>query len=72
MTETGSGESSKPASIQARSASKGMRVAFYPTECAGKSVYPAAPVGEYQVAMSAALASGQSFANRSTRSGLLM
>ena len=49
-----------------------MRVAFYPTECAGKSVYPAAPVGEYQVAMSAALASGQSFANRSTRSGLLM
>jgi mannose-6-phosphate isomerase-like protein (cupin superfamily) len=39
---------------------------------AGKSVYPFAPVGEYRSDIGAVSASGQSFLNRSTRSGLLM
>ena len=38
----------------------------------GKSVYPFAPVGEYQSDIGASSASGQPLRKRSTRSGLLM
>jgi len=41
-------------------------------EYAGKSVYPFAPVGEYQSSIGAGSASGHPFLNRCTRSGLLM
>ena len=40
--------------------------------CAGKSVYPLAPVGLYQADIRAAAARGHPRVKRSTRSGLLM
>lgn len=43
-----------------------------PQVAVGKSVYPAAPVGLYQVDMSAISASATPSSNRATKSGLLI